>query len=236
VNSSSDELPRRLCRQIVFKPLVVCSIVRSASFPPQRKTKPPQPVRLFGDEQQYRLPTDHVPQQSLPASSLEVSRSDLRLGQEEGVLDAPSPPLPPTALHVARNEGGGGGNNGRYDLVHLFLAVRHLMPSAQSLGRTNPYAYFVIDCALATPRISKTELRPPLRKQRARLEIRRIASRKFPRPSATQRVSAVGSRSRHADGLWLYIGIPPKTGHFDDGSRSGFCMQKPERGPALRWN
>jgi hypothetical protein len=67
VRSSSDELRRRFCqrRQIVFKALAVCSIVRS-------RFSPSQPVGLFGHEQQHRLAEDHVQQQSLPTASLEV--------------------------------------------------------------------------------------------------------------------------------------------------------------------
>src|SRR5271167_228424 len=83
--SRSDELRRRSCqsRQTVFKARAVCSIVNWGFFPPQ-------PGGLLGHEEHHRLTEDHVPEQTEPASSLEVSEADLGLDQAEGVLDFPA--------------------------------------------------------------------------------------------------------------------------------------------------
>src|SRR5215210_7978583 len=83
--SRSGDLRRRSCqrRQTVFRARAVCSIVNSGFFPPE-------PGGLLGHEQHHRLAEDQVPQQSLPAPSLEVAEADFALDQAERVLDAPA--------------------------------------------------------------------------------------------------------------------------------------------------
>jgi len=85
VCSSLDDLQRRCCHwtQIVLSALAVCSIVTSGFFPPKASG-------LLRHERHHELAKDHVPQQSLVASSLKMRESDLALGQPEDMLHAPA--------------------------------------------------------------------------------------------------------------------------------------------------
>ena len=97
VCSIRDDLQRRCCHwsQIVFSALAVCSIVTSGFFPPE-------PSCLFGHEGHHELAEDHVSQQSLVTSSLEVREADLALGHSKDMLHAPAGERHPQKLFQGR--------------------------------------------------------------------------------------------------------------------------------------
>src|SRR5579871_6072977 len=71
-------------RQRVLRARAVCSKVnseRSGFFPPQ-------PVGLFGDEQEDQLAKDHMSEEALVTSAFKMSKAQLGFGQAEDMLDA----------------------------------------------------------------------------------------------------------------------------------------------------
>src|SRR5260221_433182 len=65
-------------RQMALSARAVCSIVSFGFFPPE-------PSGLLGDEQHHGSAEDHVSEQPLVTSALEVAEADLGFDQPEGV-------------------------------------------------------------------------------------------------------------------------------------------------------